>query len=172
VPDTKPHPLETSEAGLPAERQQAMEEKEQHMSTAVMNNTTTAMTTGSNSDADGAASRLRLGAQPRLRLGAQPRLRLTARGRAVFTGLAAIPVVVGVMLFALNGGGATATSSSGELELVTVQAGQSLWQLAEEIAPETDPRDVISDILAVNDLETGSIQAGQRIALPARYSAE
>jgi hypothetical protein len=103
---------------------------------------------------------------------AQPRLRLTRRGRVVFTGLAAVPLVVGVMFAALNGGGATATSSSGELELVTVQAGQSLWQLAEQIAPEADPRDVISDILAVNELESGSVQAGQRLALPSEYSAE
>ena len=144
-----------------------MEEKEQHMSTAVVN--TAVMNTAvsnaaamhdTNTAVDGAART------------SQPRLRLTRRGRAVFTALAAIPVVVGVMLFALNGGGATATSSSGELELVTVQAGQSLWQLAEEIAPQNDPRDVISDILAVNDLESGSVQAGQRLALPARYSAE
>ena len=104
---------------------------------------------------------------------AQPRLRLTKRGRVVFTSLAAFPVVAGVMLLALNGGGATATSSSGaELEEVTVQAGQSLWSLAEDIAPDVDPRDVVSDILSVNQLPTGSVQAGQRLMLPAEYSAE
>ena len=74
---------------------------------------------------------------------------------------------------ALNGGGATATSSSGAaLEEITLQAGQSLWQLAEEIAPHDDPRDVISDIMAVNQLESGSVQAGQRLMLPSEYSAE
>ena len=104
---------------------------------------------------------------------AQPHLRLTKRGRVVLTSLAAIPVVAGVMLLALNGGGATATNSSGaDLEEVTVQAGQSLWSLAEDIAPGADPRDVISDILSVNRLETGSVQAGQRLMLPAEYSAE
>ncbi|WP_411700514.1 LysM peptidoglycan-binding domain-containing protein [Conyzicola sp.] len=104
---------------------------------------------------------------------AQPRLRITKRGRAVLTTLAAIPVVAGVMLVALNGGGATATNSSGaDLEEVTVQAGQSLWSLAEDIAPGVDPRDVINDILSVNQLETGSVQAGQRLMLPAEYSAE
>ena len=104
---------------------------------------------------------------------AQPRLRLTKRGRVVFTSLAAVPVVAGVMLLALNGGGATATSSSGaELEEVTVQAGQSLWSLAEDIAPDVDPRDVVSDILSVNQLDSGSVQAGQRLMLPAEYSAE
>jgi hypothetical protein len=150
------------------------------MSTALMNDTAltgdTAMAIEATTVVDGAAPsaqpRLRLEAQPRLRLEAQPRLRLTRRGRVVFTGLAAVPVVVGVMLAALNGGGATATSSNGEPELVTLQAGQSLWQLAEEIAPSADPRDVISDILAANELESGSVQAGQRIALPAEYSAE
>jgi hypothetical protein len=104
---------------------------------------------------------------------AQPRLRLTKRGRVVFTSLAAVPVVAGVMLLALNGGGATATSSGGaQLEEVTVQAGQSLWSLAEDIAPDVDPRDVVSDILSVNQLQTGSVQAGQRLMLPAEYTAE
>jgi len=103
---------------------------------------------------------------------AQPRLRLTKRGRVVFTSLAAVPVVAGVMLLALNGGGATATSSSGaDLEEVTVMAGESLWSIAEDIAPDSDPRDVISEILSVNQLEGGSVQAGQRLMLPAEYSA-
>ncbi|MET4580971.1 hypothetical protein ABIE21_000461 [Conyzicola nivalis] len=104
---------------------------------------------------------------------AAPRLRLTKRGRVVFTTLASLPVVAAVMFFALNGGGATATSSSGAaLEEITLQAGQSLWQLAEDIAPHDDPRDVISDIMAVNQLESGSVQAGQRLMLPPEYSAE
>jgi len=104
---------------------------------------------------------------------AQPRLRLTKRGRVVFTSLAAVPVVAGVMLLALNGGGATATNSSGaDLEQVTLKAGQSLWSLAEDIAPGVDPREVVSDILSVNQLDSGSVQAGQRLMLPAEYSAE
>lgn len=104
---------------------------------------------------------------------AQPRLRLTKRGRAVFTTLAAIPVVAAAVLIGLNGGGATATSSSGApLEQVTLQAGQSLWQLAEDIAPENDPREVVRDILSVNQLDSASVQAGQRLDVPAEYSAE
>lgn len=98
-------------------------------------------------------------------------LRITTRGRVVLTTLAAVPAVVAAILIGLNGGGATATSSSGApLEQVTVQAGQSLWQLAEEIAPNDDPRDVVSDILAVNQLDSAGIQAGQRLSLPSKYS--
>jgi len=104
---------------------------------------------------------------------AQPRLRITKRGRVVLTSLAALPVVAGVMVLALNGGGATATGSSGaELEQITVQAGESLWSLAEDLAPGTDPRDVISDIQSVNRLDSGAIRAGQVLLLPAEYSAE
>ena len=104
---------------------------------------------------------------------AQPRLRITKRGRVVLTSLAALPVVAGVMVLALNGGGATATGSSGaELEQITVQAGESLWSLAEDLAPGVDPRDVISDIQSVNRLETGTIRAGQVLMLPAEYTAE
>jgi len=141
------------------------------MSTATMNAVNNA--TVNNATAGHTTTSVTTGSEPVARASsARPHLRLTKRGRVVFTSLAAVPLVVGVLLAALNGGGATATSSSGELELVTLQAGQSLWQLAEEIAPDSDPRDVISDILAVNELESGSVQAGQRIALPAAYSAE
>ena len=39
-------------------------------------------------------------------------LRLTRRGRAVITTLAAVPLVIGAFVFAINGGGAVATGSS------------------------------------------------------------
>jgi len=102
---------------------------------------------------------------------AQPRLRITKRGRAVLTAVAAVPFVVAALLMGLNGGGATATSSAGApVEQVTLQAGQSLWQLAEDIAPGVDPREVVRDILAANQLESASVQAGQRLDVPAEYS--
>jgi hypothetical protein len=135
-----------------------MDQKEQHMSTAVITPLSTISTTSS-------------AVRPLLPTG-QPRLRLTRRGRVVLTGLAAVPVVAGVMLLALNGGGAIATSSSTPLEQVTVGAGQSLWQLAEQIAPESDPREVISDILAVNQLDSAGVQAGQRLSVPVEYSID
>jgi LysM repeat protein len=141
-----------------------MEEKEQHMSTAVVSTGTVQSygTRSSSSDSTGIVA---------LVPSAQPRLRITKRGRVVFTSLAAIPFVVAAVLMGLNGGGATATSSAGApVEQVTVQAGQSLWQLAEDIAPGTDPREVIRDILAVNQLESASVQAGQRLDVPAEYS--
>jgi LysM repeat protein len=103
---------------------------------------------------------------------ATPRLRLTRRGRAVVTALAALPLIVAALAFGLNGGVATATSTSSSttFQYVTVEAGQSLWQLALEIAPSADPREVISDVVQLNQLSSADVQAGQRLAIPVRYS--
>ncbi|MHB1171702.1 MAG: LysM peptidoglycan-binding domain-containing protein [Lacisediminihabitans sp.] len=101
-----------------------------------------------------------------------PGLRLTKRGRRVFTAFAALPLVIAALVFALNGGVATATDhgSSTRLQYVTVEAGQSLWQLAETIAPTADPRDVISDLVHLNQLAGTDVQPGQQLAIPAQYS--
>ncbi|WP_284229386.1 hypothetical protein [Arenivirga flava] len=95
------------------------------------------------------------------------RLRLTRRGRVVFTGLAALPLLVGVVLAALNGGAASADASP---TIVTVPAGGSLWSLAGEIAPEDDPRDVVAGLVAANGLESFSIRAGEQLVVPAHYA--
>lgn len=103
---------------------------------------------------------------------AVPRLRLTKRGRAVLTTLAALPLIASALVFGLNGGMATATSTSSStaFQYVTVEAGQSLWQLALQVAPSADPREVISDVVHLNQLPNSDVQAGQRLAIPLRYS--
>src|SRR5689334_5842843 len=71
-----------------------------------------------------------------------PRLRLTRRGRGVLLALAATPIVIAAFLFSLNGGGATASlDGTTEFQYVTVDAGQTLWEVAEAVAPTSDPRD-------------------------------
>ena len=101
-----------------------------------------------------------------------PRLRLTQRGRGVLTFLAATPLVIAAFLFALNGGGATASleGSSTPFEYVTVEPGQSLWQLAESLAPQADPREVIADIAELNQLAGSDVYAGQQLAILAEYA--
>ena len=106
-----------------------------------------------------------------------PRLRLTKRGRVVLTTLVALPLVVTAFVFALNGGVATATDQvsstsfgSTSFEQVTVAAGQTLWQLAGELAPKADPRDVVSDIVHLNQLTSLTVQPGQQLAIPSQYA--
>jgi LysM repeat protein len=98
-----------------------------------------------------------------------PRLRLTRRGRAVFTTLAATPLVFAALAFALNGGMATATGEQGSSSYVTVQAGQSLWQVAEEVAPGEDIREVVAQLLRANGLPSGEVYPGQQLVLPNQY---
>ena len=121
-----------------------------------------------------------------------PRLRLTRRGRIVFTTLAAVPLVIGAVSFAVNGGAAGAADSAtgidlmsyttdsgivttlaysptdvGSARFVTVEPGQTLWDLAEEISPASDPRDVVADIKRLNALSVETLQPGQRLEIPA-----
>jgi LysM repeat protein len=103
---------------------------------------------------------------------ARPRLHLTKRGRVVLTALVALPLVIAATAFALNGGVAAATgqSSSQSLQYTTVVPGESLWQLAQSIAPTADPREVVSDIVRLNQLTSADVEAGQRLAIPSQYA--
>ena len=98
------------------------------------------------------------------------RLRITSRGRKVLAVAVALPVILVLGLLAMFSGGtatATGSASTADFDYLTVQAGQSLWSIAESIAPEADPRDVIAEIRSLNQLADSSVQPGQRIALPA-----
>lgn len=105
--------------------------------------------------------------------GARTRLRLTRRGRAVVTSLVSVPLIAGALVFALNGGGAFASGQQTHVAFahVTVQSGQSLWSIAEKVAPSADPRDVIADIVSLNQLHSAVVTPGQRIAIPSKYGA-
>lgn len=110
------------------------------------------------------------GVPPRMAASA-PRLRLTGRGRRFITVLISLPLVVAAFWFAVNGGGASATleGSAMGFEYVTVEPGESLWRLAEQIAPQADPRDVIADVMQLNQLDSADVFAGQELAIPALY---
>jgi len=100
------------------------------------------------------------------------RLRLTRRGRVVLTALAALPLLVVVALVALNGGQASAGNASGHVDFqtVTIQPGETLWQLAEQTAPNADPRDFVQDVVSLNALDGSGLQAGEQIAIPTQYT--
>jgi hypothetical protein len=53
---------------------------------------------------------------------------------------------------------------------VTINSGESLWAVAQRIAPAADPRDVINDILAFNGMSSAEIMPGQLIAIPTQYT--
>jgi hypothetical protein len=103
---------------------------------------------------------------------ARPQLRITRRGRVVLTLLVAAPLAVAAVVGGIGAVGATATDAPGSdsFTYVSVAPGESLWQLAQQVAPNADPRDVVADISRLNGLESGVVQPGQRIAIPAQYT--
>ena len=103
------------------------------------------------------------------------RLRLTARGRRLVAALAALPAAVALTLAVLSGGSALASRDAGapaeSFTTLTVTAGESLWSIAEQVAPGADPRDVVDAIVRLNGLEGVTVSAGQQLAIPAEYAA-
>lgn len=99
-------------------------------------------------------------------------LRITSRGRAVLLTLVAGPLVLVAIALGMNAGGATATSQvpTQQLQTVIVLPGESLWSVAEHVAPNVDPREFISDIVRLNGLDSAAVQAGQQLEIPAEYA--
>jgi LysM domain-containing protein len=103
----------------------------------------------------------------------QPHLRITRRGRAVLTLLIAIPLAIAAAVTGVGALGAAAGTqgAASTFQYVTVESGESLWQVAEAVAPTADPRDVVAGIVSLNNLGSDEVQPGQRLAIPAQYSA-
>lgn len=100
------------------------------------------------------------------------KIHLTRRGRVVFSILAIVPLVLVAVILGLGASGAVATDTAvnAEFSYVTVDAGDTLWNIALELAPNEDPRDVIAEIRSLNGLETSAVQAGEELAVPLRLS--
>jgi LysM repeat protein len=96
------------------------------------------------------------------------RLRLTRRGRILFSLLIAVPLVVGTLATAVSA--VAVTGSSPNSSIVTVEAGQSLWQIAALVAPGANPADVVAELVAINGLSGATVQPGQALVLPAHYA--
>ena len=101
---------------------------------------------------------------------APARLRLTRRGRLVFIGVP-LMLTAAAALTVLGFFTAPAVASSGGPDVtrtlqVSVSPGDSLWGLAEEFAPERDPRDVVADIIELNNLDDARVPAGVQLFIP------
>ena len=96
-------------------------------------------------------------------------LRLTRRGRLVIGGLGVV-TALGLAAFAvpvLVGGGAAdpALELAGRASVV-VHSGDTLWSIAEAVAPDTDPRAVVDAIQEANGLSGVGLVPGQVLVLP------
>lgn len=97
-------------------------------------------------------------------------LRLTRRGRVVVFIAGLIVIALASLAF---GASSVATQKAGQpvaTETIVVGSGQTLWDIASDIAAQTgeeDVRDVMHEIKQLNALESGMLMAGQRLRVPA-----
>jgi len=80
-----------------------------------------------------------------------------------------VAVLAGVLTAALwSAGGALGGSDPVPVgSTYRVQPGDTLWELARrEVGPAADPRPLIADIRALNDLSSPALRPGQVLAVP------
>lgn len=96
-------------------------------------------------------------------------IRLTRRGRVV---VLAVLVAVLFAAFSLGRSASQASPPTGlsspapAQNIVTVQAGESLWTMAQRVAPDNDPREVVAQIRDLNGLASAQLVPGQQLLLP------
>ena len=92
-------------------------------------------------------------------------LQLTARGRAVLLFVLLVTaLVVSLATGAVSLAGTSATAVP--VQYVTVEAGETLWAIAAEVAPTADRRETIALIRELNALSSSVVRTGQQIAVP------
>jgi len=97
----------------------------------------------------------------------QPRaadLRLTRRGRV----LLAAAALLAVLAFGLMGARLVHTRTAippSAPAVVEVQPGDTVWTIAQRVAPQADTRAVVDAIVARNGLVGGVVHPGQRLVI-------
>lgn len=93
-------------------------------------------------------------------------VRLTRRGRGTLV-LAFLAIALGLMV--AFGGWATATLTGGTpdpVQVVEVQPGQSLYDIAGQVAKPGHIREMVYKIEEMNSLPSATITEGQKLAIP------
>ena len=91
-------------------------------------------------------------------------VRLTKRGRRVVALLVLLPLAA--ILWFSAGKGAVAQGTAPTTKTVVVQPGQSLWGIAQDVAPKADPRETIYKIKQLNHFADSSLSPGQAVIVP------
>ncbi len=106
-------------------------------------------------------------------LDARPSVRLTVRGRMVL-GASTVLTALALVLIAWSSAPASAGASPsrggavadqpGRPAVVVVQSGDSLWSIAQRLAPGSDPRSVVARLARLNKLADGAqLVPGQQL---------
>lgn len=91
-------------------------------------------------------------------------IRLTRRGRFVVFVLAMLVVLAAGLLLSSR---SVATEEPERTEVVLVGTGDTLWGIAAERADDGEVREMIAHIQDLNDLDSATLMAGQKLRVPA-----
>jgi hypothetical protein len=91
--------------------------------------------------------------------------RLTRRGRLVVT-LALVAASTGVLGLAQPQAFAIGRGDGPVTERITVRPGETLWGIAERVAPDADPRSTIARLESMNHLASSTVPAGSVLVVP------
>jgi hypothetical protein len=97
-------------------------------------------------------------------------VRLTARGRRLARTAIVLLALLTVLAFGLAGRMPASAGDSGAVPAtatVVVQPGQSLWGIAQSVAPHDDVRATIERITTLNNLDSTTVVPGQQLIVPA-----
>jgi len=88
------------------------------------------------------------------------RLRLTRRGIAALA-LATVVLGAALLLLAWRSAPQQRSAAVSAPAVVSVQAGDTLWSIAQRIAPDRDPRDEVAELQSLNRIADGDVRPGQ-----------
>ena len=97
---------------------------------------------------------------------ARPRpssLRLTRRGRLVVFGVSLV-AVLGLGFAAASG--SLANDKPEPTRVITVEPGQTLWDIAADVSDGGDVRSTMAHLEAINHLDSSTLQVGQHLRVP------
>lgn len=92
--------------------------------------------------------------------------KVSTRATLALAGLAALITVWLGSLADLNANAPVSTQVPEQLAVVRVQAGETLQELAERVAPETPVAQVVRRITDLNQLGSSAVEAGQTLIAP------
>jgi nucleoid-associated protein YgaU len=90
-------------------------------------------------------------------------IRLTRRGRLVVFG-ASLAAVLGLGFLAASG--SLANDKPEPTRVVTVQPGQTLWDISSQVSGGGDVRSTMAHLEAINHLDSTTLQVGQHLRVP------
>jgi LysM repeat protein len=91
---------------------------------------------------------------------------LTARGRAAVVAALVLLLLAAFSLGRTGAEGSTSAPAQAQVQEATVMPGETLWAVAQRLAPGQDPRPVVDQIRRLNGLTSADLQAGQQLLLP------